>query len=212
MVNSMSQQRPVPRVVESRPIPSSTFITNAAEQVTEPTNMPNTLRQGALALKLLQMQKDKNKAIEDKKIDVLEAKYAAEVKKAEENAKRKLEQENLKAEAAQEKERQAAERREKRRHEAELNKQARAETKQWVAEVKKSLSEKKKQEAAEQKLLQKKVQEEEKLAKKNQQEEERAAKRARYSDKLRETEKIAPLTQVQTQGKKVSMFDEFRSK
>jgi hypothetical protein len=58
--------------------------------------------QGTLAQKFLAMQKEKNKAIEDQKIDVLEAKYAAQVKKAEEQAHNKLELKKKKTELAQE--------------------------------------------------------------------------------------------------------------
>jgi hypothetical protein len=57
-----------------------------------PDTSSSTLRQGDLAQKLLAIQQEKNRAIEDMKIAVLEAKYTAEVKRVEENAKRKLEQ------------------------------------------------------------------------------------------------------------------------
>ena len=59
---------------------------------------------------------------------------------------------------------------------------------------------------------QKKLVENDRMEKKKKQDEERAAKRAKYSEQLRTTEKIAPLDQGVLQGKKVNMFDEFRSK
>jgi Pyruvate/2-oxoacid:ferredoxin oxidoreductase gamma subunit len=95
-------QRPVPRVIEARPIPTSTFISDAQARMTAPDPRANTVMQGTLAQKFLAMQKEKNKAIEDQKIAVLEAKYAAQVKKAEEQAHNKLELEKKKTELAQE--------------------------------------------------------------------------------------------------------------
>jgi hypothetical protein len=61
-------------------------------RMSAPDTSSSTLRQGDLAQKLLAIQQEKNRAIEDMKIAVLEAKYTAEVKRVEENAKRKLEQ------------------------------------------------------------------------------------------------------------------------
>jgi hypothetical protein len=90
------------------------------------------------------MQQEKAKANEDRKIAILEAKYAAEVKKAEEAAEKKLEQEKRKAEQVHAKAREAAEKREKRRQDAELTKKAREETRKFTAEVRKELAEKKK--------------------------------------------------------------------
>lgn len=84
-------QRPKPRVVESRPIPESSFISAAQSRTSAPDPRPNTIMQGALAQKLLAMQKEKNKAIEDQKIAMLEGKYSAQVKKAGDNSLKKLE-------------------------------------------------------------------------------------------------------------------------
>jgi hypothetical protein len=53
-----------------------------------PDTSSSTLRQGDLARKLLAIQQEKNRAIEDRKIAVLEAKYTTEVKRVEENAKK----------------------------------------------------------------------------------------------------------------------------
>ena len=137
-------QRPVPRVVEARPTPESTFISDAQSRLSQSNPAPTTLRQGELAQRLLTMQREKNKAIEATKIAVLEAKYNAEMKKAEETARKKLEMEKRKAEIAEEKARQAAERREKKRYDQELTRKARLETKRIIAETKKELAEEKK--------------------------------------------------------------------
>jgi hypothetical protein len=154
------------------------------------------------------MQQEKNKAIEDRKIDVLEAKYTAEVKRAEANAKRKLEQEKRKAEIAEEKARLAAEKRENKRYEAELNRKARIETRKIIAETKKELAKEKRKKAEDLK---------------KQATQERSAKRAKYSQEMRLAEVIAPLevgndvvqvlvmeAPVLQKKKKVSMFDELR--
>jgi hypothetical protein len=105
-------------VVEAMPIPASTFITDAARNLTQPESSSTTIRQGALAQKLLAMQIEKNKILEDKKIAVLEARYIAELKRAEENAKKKIEQDKRKAEIAEERARGAAARRGKRKYDA----------------------------------------------------------------------------------------------
>jgi hypothetical protein len=73
---------PQPRVVEARPVPESTFINSVQARMTTPEIGPSTMRQGELAQKLLAMQQQKNKAIEDRKIVVLEAKYTTEVQRA----------------------------------------------------------------------------------------------------------------------------------
>jgi hypothetical protein len=159
------------------------------------------------------MQQQKNKALEDKKIAVLEAKYIAQLKKAEETAKIKLEQDKKKAEEAQENAKLAAEKREKKRYDAELAKKARIETRNIIAETKKEIAEERRKKAEEQKKALKELQAQE-----------RAAKRARYSDELRRSEVLAPLQQeegvvqvpvheahVVKKTKKVCMFDELRA-
>jgi membrane protein involved in colicin uptake len=151
-------QRPPQRSSEARPVPDSTFLTTAQMEL-NPTSQPSssTIRQGDLAQKLLQMQQEKNKANEDRKIALLEAKYAADLKKAEEASKKRLEKEKKKAEQAQLKAIEAAEKREKKRQEAELKKKAKAETKKIIAEVRHEISEKRKQEAALKKLEEKRL-------------------------------------------------------
>jgi membrane protein involved in colicin uptake len=205
-IDTWHLQRPEPRVVAARPIPESNFISSVQARMSAPETSSSTPRQGELAQKLLAMQQEKNRAIEDRKIAVLEAKYTAEVKRAEENAKRKLEQEKRKAELAEEKARVAAQNREKKRYDAELNRKARMETRKIISEAKKELAEEKK----------KKLDEQKKKAA-----EERAAKRARFSEAQRLNEEIAPLqlgddvVQVPVMEapqlrKKVNMFDELR--
>ena len=108
----------MPRVVEARPVPQSAFISAAQSSMSPTEAQPNMLRQGALAQKLIAMKREKNKAIEEQKLAVLEARYAAQVKKAEETARKKLELEKQKAEMAQLRAREAAEKREKKRYEA----------------------------------------------------------------------------------------------
>ncbi|KAM0885663.1 hypothetical protein ACQ4PT_030184 [Festuca glaucescens] len=160
VVNQLIHQRPVHMNIEVRPTPNSSFISAAQNLLnqsapTQPTS--TTIRQGELAQRLLQMQQEKTKANEDKKLAILEAKYAADVKKAEEAAKKKLEQEKRKAEQAQAKAREAAEKREKRRQDAELTKKAREETRKFIAEVRKESAEKKRKEAAQKKMEAKKL-------------------------------------------------------
>jgi hypothetical protein len=169
---------PQPRVVEARPVPESSFINFVQARMTAPEIGLSTMRQGELAQKLLAMQQEKNKAIEDMKIVVLEAKYTTEVQRAEANAKRKLEQETRKAEIAEEKARLAAQKREKKRYEAELTRKAMIETRKIIAETKKELVEEKRKKAEELK---------------KQAAQERSAKRAKYSEEMMLTEVIAPL-------------------
>lgn len=66
--------------------------------------MPNplqVLRQGEMAQKLLALQRDKTKAIEDKNLAILEAKLEAQLKKAEDAAQKRIEKEHEKAVKAQ---------------------------------------------------------------------------------------------------------------
>jgi membrane protein involved in colicin uptake len=195
-------------VVEARPVPESSFINFVKARMTSPEIGLSTMRQGELAQKLLAMQQEKNKAIEDMKIVVLEAKYTTEVQRAQANAKRKLEQETRKAEIAEEKARLAAQKREKKRYEAELTRKAMIETRKIIAETKKELVEEKRKKAEELK---------------KQAAQERSAKRAKYSQEMRLAEVIAPLevgndvvqvpvmeAPVLQKKKKVSMFDELR--
>ena len=126
--------------MEPQPTPKSSFIADVRN------NMPNSgpssssagsniLRQGELAQKLQAMQAEKNKAAEDRKIAILEAKYAGHIKKAEEAAAKRIEQEKKKAEQAAAKAREIAEKKEMKRMEAEINKKAKAETRRIIAEV-----------------------------------------------------------------------------
>jgi hypothetical protein len=175
-------QIPMPRVIEARLIPTSTFISDAQARMTAPDPRANSVMQGTLAKKLIAMEKEKNKAIKDQKIAVLEAKYAAQVKKAEEQARKKLNLEKKKTQQAQEIARDATVRKEQRRYEAELNRKSRIEPKKIIAVIKRKIAEKRKKEAHEKnEMLKKHV------------EADKAAKRARYSQDLRETEVIKPL-------------------
>jgi hypothetical protein len=71
--------------MEARPTPESTFISTARESLVTLGTSSNaeysTTRQGELAKRLLAMQREKNKAMEDGKIAILEAKYTARTKR-----------------------------------------------------------------------------------------------------------------------------------
>jgi hypothetical protein len=103
---------------------------------------------------VLQKQ-EKNKAMEDRKIAILEAKYTSRIKKAEEAAAKRLEQEQRKAEQAAARAAEIAQKKEEKRQDAENKKKAKAETRRIIREVRKELSDKKKREAAEKKQAEK---------------------------------------------------------
>jgi hypothetical protein len=86
------------------------------------------------------MQQEKKRVNEETRLALAEAKFQADMKKAEEKARKKLEQEKIKAQLAEAKAMQDAEKREKRRQEAEINKKARAETNIIIAEVRKEVA------------------------------------------------------------------------
>jgi membrane protein involved in colicin uptake len=148
-------QRLEERHLEQRTVPESSFITHAQSQMSQSasSSAPFCIRQGELAQKLLQMQQEKDKANEQRKLALLEAKYQAEVNKAEEKAKKKLEQDKKKAELAMARAKLAAEKKEKKRQEAEVKKKAAEETRRIITEVRKEVVEKKKKEAAEKREL-----------------------------------------------------------
>ena len=84
-------QVPFVRNMEPQPTPESSFIADVRNNMTNqgPSSSSagsNIIRQGELAQRLQAMQAEKNKAAEDRKIAILEAKYAAKIKKAEEAA------------------------------------------------------------------------------------------------------------------------------
>jgi hypothetical protein len=106
------------------PTPPSTFIDVAESMVNEGQSTSNTLRQGELAYRLLAMQHEKNKTMEDREISILEVKYQAEVKNVEEAAKKRLEVENKKAKQAQAREDELAAKKEKRKYDTEISKLA----------------------------------------------------------------------------------------
>ena len=80
-------QIPVLRNREAVPIPHSSFTTAAQNMLNQPEPSSSTIRQGQLAQQLLAMQQEKNRALEEKKTAILEAKYAANLKKAEDAAR-----------------------------------------------------------------------------------------------------------------------------
>jgi hypothetical protein len=140
-VDSIAQQRPFVRNMKARPTPESTFISTARENLVNPGTSSNaessTIRQGELAKRLLAMQQEKNNAMEDKNIAILEAKYIARMKKAEEAAAKRLEQEQRKAEQAATRAAEIAQKKEERRQDAENKKKAKAETRRIIAKVRK---------------------------------------------------------------------------
>ncbi|KAM0920132.1 hypothetical protein ACQ4PT_007773 [Festuca glaucescens] len=89
-VMSDKQKRPFVKNMDPTPTPTSTFITAAQAMVNQVQASSSTIRQGELAQKLLAMQNEKDKAVEERKLAILEAKYHAEVKKAEATAKKDL--------------------------------------------------------------------------------------------------------------------------
>jgi hypothetical protein len=100
-------QRPFVRNMEHMPISESTFISAARDDLVQPNGSGNegqasssTIRQGELARRLLALQAEKNKAMEDRKTAILEAQYEARIRKAEEAALKRIEQEKRKAELA----------------------------------------------------------------------------------------------------------------
>jgi hypothetical protein len=82
-------QRPFVRNMEPSATPTSTFIT-AQATVIQVQALSSTIRQGELAQKLQAMQNEKDKAVEERKLAILEAKYQAEVQKAQAAAQKRL--------------------------------------------------------------------------------------------------------------------------
>ncbi|KAM0822616.1 hypothetical protein ACQ4PT_071390 [Festuca glaucescens] len=148
------------------------------------------------SIKLLALQQEKNKAQEDRKLAILEAKYEAQLRKQEEAIVRKIEKEKKKAELAQARALEADAKREERKAQAEFTKRAKDETKKLIAQTKKEIAEKRKREV-----------EEKKLAQKKEAADLRAAKRAKYSAKMSQAdeENLQPLQQDAhvTQGEAV---------
>jgi hypothetical protein len=127
-VDSIAQQRPFVRNMEARPTPESTFISTTRENLvnlgTSCNAESSTIRHGELAKRLLAMQQEKNKAMEDKKIAILEAKYTARIKKAEEAAAKRLKQEQRKAEQAAARAAKIAQKKEEMRQDVENKKES----------------------------------------------------------------------------------------
>ncbi|KAM0845257.1 hypothetical protein ACQ4PT_056501 [Festuca glaucescens] len=192
-VDNLTQDRPFVRNMDPSPTPTFTFIIAAQATLNQVQASSSTIIQGELAQKLQAMQNEKDKAVEERKLAILEAKYQAEVKKAEAVAKKRFELEKKKAEQAEARASIAAAKKEKRKYDAEINKPAKAETRRIIAEVKKSYADKKKLEAAELKKIQ--ATEKKRLAT-----QEKAAMRAASTE-----------AQSSHNAKKVSMFDELRA-
>jgi hypothetical protein len=126
--------------MEAQPTPESSFIAHVRNNMpnigpSSSSGGSNILRQGELAQKLQAMQAEKNKAAEDRKLAILEAKYAARMKKSEEAAAKRIEQEKKKTEQAAARAKEIAEKKEMKKMEAEINKKAKAETRRIIAEV-----------------------------------------------------------------------------
>jgi hypothetical protein len=86
--------------MELIPTPESTFISSAREELGQPPTPTNSIRQDELANRLIAMQQQHNKFMEEKKLEILEAKLANKLKKAEDAATKRIEQEKKKAEEA----------------------------------------------------------------------------------------------------------------
>jgi hypothetical protein len=76
--------------MEPSATPTSTFITAAQATLIQVQASSSTIRQGELAQKLQAMQNEKDKAVEERKLAILEAKYQAEVQKAQAAAQKRL--------------------------------------------------------------------------------------------------------------------------
>ncbi|KAM0841635.1 hypothetical protein ACQ4PT_058897 [Festuca glaucescens] len=153
-VDNLTQERPFVSNMDPSPTPTSTFISAAQATLNQVQASSSTIRQGKLAQKLQAMQNEKDKAVEERKLAILEAKYQVEVKKAEAVAKKRFEMEKKKTEQAEARASIAVAKKEKRKYDAEINKLAKTETRRIIAEVKKSCADKKKLEAAELKKIQ----------------------------------------------------------
>ena len=94
-------------MLQHTPIPESTFLTNAQAMLNQAQTSTNTIRQGELAKKMLTMKQQREKELEDRKQAILGARIEAELKKAEEAARRRHEKAEKKAIEA-EKKREAA--------------------------------------------------------------------------------------------------------
>jgi hypothetical protein len=107
--------------MKTMPIQESSFLKNAQSMLGTQARS-SKLRQGALAQKLLAMQHEKIKAMEDMIIAIMEARCEAQLKKVEDTTARKIEQENGKVEQAQARAIEAWANRENRKVEIDLNK------------------------------------------------------------------------------------------
>ncbi|SPT19112.1 unnamed protein product [Triticum aestivum] len=136
MVDHMLQQRPLPRVLRHTPIPESTFLTNAQAMLNQAQTSTNTIRQGELAKKMLAMKQQRKKELQDRKQAILEARIEAELKKAEEAARRRHEKAEKKAIEAEKKREAATQKKET----MAILRQARAETRQIIVETQRELS------------------------------------------------------------------------
>ncbi|KAM3317464.1 hypothetical protein ACQJBY_035254 [Aegilops geniculata] len=182
MVDHMVQNRPLPRVVASGPIPESTFICAARAMLNQSmgattqsgnNGSSSTIQQGDLAKKLLLLKRQRDKELEDKKEALLAARREEQQKKAEEAARKRHQQEEKKALEAERKRKSQAEKREKRKEEAAIAKKAKEETRQIIMDTKRAV-------AAENKArqqAQKKAEKEEAAAKKRAEKEAAAARK-----------------------------------
>ncbi|KAI4965383.1 hypothetical protein ZWY2020_054687 [Hordeum vulgare] len=107
MVDNMIAQMPIPRVVEQRPLPSSSFL-NAAQVVLNQSldgqgsqASSNTIRPGELAQKLEAMKNQRDRELEEGKQAILASRRQEELRRAEEVARKKHEVACKKAELAE---------------------------------------------------------------------------------------------------------------
>ncbi|KAM0880437.1 hypothetical protein ACQ4PT_033578 [Festuca glaucescens] len=87
----MKGHRQPPRVRTPMPLPESAFISAAQRLASQPGPSSSTIRQGKLAQKLEAMKQARSHDLENRRTVILEARYEAQLRRAEEAEMRKLE-------------------------------------------------------------------------------------------------------------------------
>ncbi|KAM0880438.1 hypothetical protein ACQ4PT_033578 [Festuca glaucescens] len=91
ILQQLMQQRQPPRVRTPMPLPESAFISAAQRLASQPGPSSSTIRQGKLAQKLEAMKQARSHDLENRRTVILEARYEAQLRRAEEAEMRKLE-------------------------------------------------------------------------------------------------------------------------
>ncbi|KAI5016615.1 hypothetical protein ZWY2020_006466 [Hordeum vulgare] len=150
MIDNMIAQMPIPRVVEQRPLPSSSFL-NATQLVLNQSldgqgsqASSSTIRPGELAQKLEAMKNQRDRELDERKQAILASRREEELMRAEEVARKKHEVAQKKAELAERRRLVAAQTTAKKKEEEEINKKAQAETREIIQDTMKTLAAEKK--------------------------------------------------------------------